>query len=377
MRFLQKALAGWSAYQRWMSHLLWQSCRHLGDFGKKDPEPFSFSLRRKPFMSMQFLTSSPRRRFLTTGVAFAMGLAAVPAMADNFPSKSVTVVVPFAAGGTVDKVARQVQQVLQEKLGQSVIIENKGGAGGTIGMAQVAKAAPDGYTVAMVFDSYATEQHMYPRLSYKTDRDLTGVSYMVRSPMVLAVNASSPYKNLSDYITASKRGSVTFASVGAGSSNHLAAELFFQTAGSTGVHAPYKGGGPAVSDLIGGHVDSIIASLPLVLQHIQSGKLRALAVTSTRPVDSLPGVPTLAQTFPGFEIYSWVGMVAPAKVPAPVLDKLTQATQATLRDPVISQRMKESGFEVVAGGRTEMNGLVNEESARWGKLIQKLNISAQ
>lgn len=328
-------------------------------------------------MCMDFDGRSGRRRFLAAGVVATLAWVAMPAAAQSYPNKPVTVVVPFAAGGTVDKVARQVQQVLQEKLGQSVIVENKGGAGGTIGMTHVAKAAPDGYTVAMVFDSYATEQHMYPRLPYKTERDLTGVSYMVRSPMVLAVNASSPFKSLADYVAASKKGAVSFASVGSGSSNHLAAEMFHQTAGTSGVHTPYKGGGPAVSDLIGGHVDSIFASLPLVLQHIQSGKLRALAVTSAQRVEALPGIPPLAETFPGFEVYSWVGMVAPARTPAAVLDKLSEAVQATLRDPVVSQRMKESGFDVVAGGRSEMNVLVTQESARWGQLIKKLNITAQ
>lgn len=328
-------------------------------------------------MCMDFDGRSGRRRFLAAGVVATLAWVAMPAAAQSYPNKPVTVVVPFAAGGTVDKVARQVQQVLQEKLGQSVIVENKGGAGGTIGMTHVAKAAPDGYTVAMVFDSYATEQHMYPRLPYKTERDLTGVSYMVRSPMVLAVNASSPFKSLADYVAASKKGAVSFASVGSGSSNHLAAEMFHQTAGTSGVHTPYKGGGPAVSDLIGGHVDSIFASLPLVLQHIQSGKLRALAVTSAQRVEALPGIPPLAETFPGFEVYSWVGMVAPARTPAAVLDKLSEAVQATLRDPVVGQRMKESGFDVVAGGRSEMNVLVTQESARWGQLIKKLNITAQ
>lgn len=320
-----------------------------------------------------------RRRALLAAAcgAAAWGAAIGPAAAQAYPAKPVTVVVPFAAGGTVDKVARQVQQVLQDKLGQSVIIDNRGGAGGTIGTAHVAKAAPDGYTVEMVFDSYATEQHMYPHLPYATERDLTGVSYMVRSPMVLAVNAASPLRTLADYVAAGKKGGVSFASVGSGSSNHLAAELFHQTAGTSGIHTPYKGGGPAVSDLIGGHVDSIIASLPLVLQHIQSGKLRALAVTAPRRVAALPDVPAIAETFPGFEIYSWVGMVAPAKTPAAVLDTLAGATTAALRDPAIAQRMQDAGFEVVAGGREDMNRLVRAESARWGALIRKLNISAQ
>jgi len=329
-------------------------------------------------MNLSPLPSRGRRLLLAAALgACAWAAAASPAAAQAYPSKPVTVVVPFAAGGTVDKVARQVQQVLQDKLGQSLIIDNRGGAGGTIGMAHVAKSAPDGYTVAMVFDSYATEQHMYPRLPYTHERDLTGVSYMVRSPMVLAVNAASPYQTLADYIAAAKKSGVSFASVGSGSSNHLAAELFHQTAGTSGIHTPYKGGGPAVSDLIGGHVDSIIASLPLVLQHIQSGKLRALAVTAPRRVSALPGVPAIAETFPGCEIYSWVGMVAPAKAPEAVLDTLAAATTAALRDPGVAQRMQESGFEVVAGGREEMNRLVRSESVRWGQLIRKLNITAQ
>ncbi|WP_238890314.1 tripartite tricarboxylate transporter substrate binding protein [Achromobacter insuavis] len=319
---------------------------------------------------------------LLTRAAFALlawsaCLAAAPARAQSYPTKPVTVVVPFAAGGTVDKVARQIQQSLQDKLGQPVFIDNRGGAGGTIGTALVAKAPADGYTVEMVFDSYATEQHIYARLPYVTERDLTGVSYMVRSPMVLAVTASGPYRTLADYVAAAGQGGVSFASVGAGSSNHLAAELFHQTAGTNGLHTPYRGGGPAITDLMGGHVDSIIASLPLVLPHIQSGKLRALAVTAPARVPALPEVPAIAESYPGFEIYSWVGMVAPARTPEETLDKLANATIETLRDPVVVQRITESGFDVVAGGRQEMNALVRAESERWGQLIKARGIVAQ
>ena len=326
-------------------------------------------------------TTAPRRshRALLASAALAAGAwaAALPAQADSYPSKPVTVVVPFAAGGTVDRVARQVQQALQDKLGQTVVIDNRGGAGGTIGTALVAKSAPDGYTVEMVFDSYATEQHIYPKLSYDTARDLTGVSYMVRSPMVLAVTGNGPYQTLADYVAAGKKGSVSYASVGAGSSNHLAAEMFHQAAGTSGIHTPYRGGGPAVSDLMGGHVESIIASLPLVLPHIQSGKLRALAVTAPKRVAALPDVPAIAESYPGFEIYSWVGMVAPAQTPAATLDKLADATIAALRDPAVAGRITESGFEVVAGGRDDMNRLVQAESQRWGQLIKSRGIVAQ
>lgn len=313
-------------------------------------------------------------------IAAALLAGAVPAFAQQaaYPSRLVTVIVPFAAGGTVDKVARQIQEPLRARLGQQVIIDNRGGAGGTIGMAALAKSTPDGYTVALVFDSYATEQHIYPKLSYHTLRDFSGVSYVARSPMVLVIPAASPYKTLQDYVEAAKKpGAVSYASVGAGSSNHLAAELFHETAGSHGLHVPFKGGGPAITDLMGGHVDSMIASLPLVLQQVQSGKLRALAVTSPQRNAALPEVPAVAERYKGFEVYSWVGMVAPAKTPAAVLDKLAAEMSATLRDPEVAKRLSDGGFELVAGGREQMDQLVKAESARWGRLIQSHKIVAE
>ncbi|MDM0019582.1 tripartite tricarboxylate transporter substrate binding protein [Variovorax saccharolyticus] len=315
------------------------------------------------------------------GCSLALGLALATAgavAADGYPSRLVTVIVPFAAGGTVDKVARQIQEPLRARLGQQVMVDNRGGAGGTIGMAALAKSAPDGYTVALVFDSYATEQHIYPKLPYATLRDFAGVSYVARSPMVLVVPAGSPHKSLKDYVAAAKvKGAVSYASVGAGSSNHLAAELFHETAGSQGLHVPFKGGGPALTDLMGGHVDSMIASLPLVLQQVQSGKLRALAVTSAKRNAALPEVPAVAETYKGFEVYSWVGMVAPAKTPAPVLDRLSADMTATLRDPEVAKRLSDGGFEVVAGDRKATDQLIRSESERWGRLIQARKIVAE
>jgi tripartite-type tricarboxylate transporter receptor subunit TctC len=316
-------------------------------------------------------------RQVRLGLALCAAMAGAAA-AQDYPSKNVTLVVPFAAGGTVDKVARQIQEPLRARLGQPVIIENKGGAGGTIGMAAVAKSAPDGYTVALVFDSYATEQHIYPKLPYVTLRDLTGVSYVARSPMVLVVPAASPYKTLQDYVAAAKKpGAVSYASVGAGSSNHLAAELFHETAGTSGVHVPFKGGGPAITDLLGGHVDSMIASLPLVLPQLQGGKLRALAITSSKRATTLPDTPAVAESYKGFEVYSWVGMVAPAKTPQPVLDRLAADMTAALRTPEVVKRFTEGGFEVVAGSREQMNQLIKAESGRWGRVIKARNIVAE
>jgi tripartite-type tricarboxylate transporter receptor subunit TctC len=311
------------------------------------------------------------------GFGLAFGIAATAA-AQAYPSKPITLIVPFAAGGTVDKVARNLQEPLRARLGQQLIIDNRGGAGGTIGMAALAKAPADGHTLALVFDSYATEQFIYRKLPYSTERDFTGVAYVVRSPMVLVVPAASPYKTLNDYVTAAKKpGAVTYASVGAGSSNHLAAELFHQTAGTSGVHVPFKGGGPALTDLAGGHVDSMIASLPLVLPQIEGGKLRALAVTSLQPHARLANVPALAQTYKGFEIHSWVSIIAPAQTPVPVLDRLNADVNAVLRSPEVAKRLTEGGFEVVGGSREQVNQLIRSESERWGRLIKSRNISVE
>ncbi len=301
-----------------------------------------------------------------------------PAQAQTYPAKLVTVIVPFAAGGTVDKVARNLQEPLRARLGQQVVIDNRGGAGGTIGMAALAKSPADGYTVAMVFDSYATEQHIYRKLPYSTANDFTGVSTVARSPMVLVVPTASPYKTLADYVAAARKpATVSYASVGAGSSNHLAAELFHQTAGTSGLHVPFKGGGPAVTDLVGGHVDSMIASLPLVLPQITGGNLRALAVTSPKRNAALPDVPAAAETLKGFEIYSWVGMVAPAKTPVAVLDRLNADMTAVLRTPEVAKRLSEGGFEVVAGSRVQTDQLIKTEGERWGRLIKSRGISAE
>lgn len=328
----------------------------------------------------RFPPSNPAlRRLRCTALSMASVLALVPAMAlaqAAYPARTVTIIVPFAAGGTVDNVARNIQERLAQELGQTVIIDNRGGGGGTIGMAALAKATPDGYTIGMVFDSFATEQHIHAQLPYAS-KDITGAAYMVRSPMVLTASASTPYQTLDEYVQAAQRTDVSYASVGAGSSNHLAAELFHKTAGTQGLHVPYRGGGPAIADLTGGHVDSIIASLPLVLPHVQGGKLRALAVTAAQPVEALPETPPIAQTYPGFEIYSWVGMVAPAQVPEPILDRLAAAVTATLQDPEVTQRLTDAGFEVVAQGRSAMNDLVEQESTRWGQLIKDIELAPQ
>ncbi|CAG2157579.1 hypothetical protein LMG31506_06055 [Cupriavidus yeoncheonensis] len=324
------------------------------------------------------LIRAMRGRTRKSAVLLALACALAPglARADRWPAKPVTIIVPYAAGGTVDKVARQVQEGLRTRLAQTVVIDNRAGAGGTIGTGQIARSTADGYTVGMVFDSFATEPHFYPRLPYASHRDLTGVSYLVRSPMVLVVPAASPYKTVQDYVAAARvPNKVSYASVGNGSSNQLVAEAFHEAAGTTGIHTPYKGGGPAINDLLGGHVDSMIASLPLVLPYVQAGKLRALAVTSRQRDTRLPAVPAVSEAYKGFEAYSWVAMIAPAKTPPEVLGKLAAAMTATLRDPAITKQLTDGGFEVVAGDAQQTNKLIQDESARWGRLIKARHIA--
>ncbi|WP_157268978.1 tripartite tricarboxylate transporter substrate binding protein [Azohydromonas aeria] len=320
-----------------------------------------------------------RRRFGTAGLALAVliGTAAPAARAETWPSRPLQIVVPFAAGGTVDNVARVLQEPLRARLGQPVIVNNRPGGGGTIGTSAVAKAAADGYTVGLVFDSFATEQHIYRKLPYAA-RDLTGIATLVRAPMVLVVPASSPYTTLDAFIVAARQaGKVTFASVGAGSSNHLAGELFFDAVGGSGVHVPFKGGGPAITDLVGGHVDSMIASLPLVRQYLDGGQLRALAITSPQRHPALPNVPAVAERAKGFEIHSWVGMVAPAAMPPALIERLGADVAAALRQPAVQKQLEAAGFEVTAGPRSAMDALVRGESERWGRLIRARNIAAE
>ncbi|WP_454712479.1 tripartite tricarboxylate transporter substrate-binding protein [Cupriavidus nantongensis] len=312
-----------------------------------------------------------QRRRLVLGGAAAMLLAG-RAGAQARSSVPLVLVVPFAPGGVVDKAAREIHAGLVRRLGQTVVIENHDGAGGTIGTGMVARGKADGHTIGLVYDSYATEPLIYPNLPYRAGRDLTGVSYMVRAPMALVVPAASPWRTLTDYVRACRQSrQVSYASVGIGSSNHLTAEWFHQAAGTDGLHVPFRGGAPALKDLLGGHVDSMFASLPLVLAQLQAGKLRALAVSASDRTPHLPTVPTLAGTFPGLVTYSWVGMIAPAATPSARIGQLAAAVSQTLREPAVAQRLHDNGFEIVAGSGAAMNALVASEAARWAALVRQ------
>ena len=311
-----------------------------------------------------------RTRFLCALAACLLG-AASQAVAQAYPAKPVRVIVPFPAGGTTDQVARTVQAKFSEFLGQQVIIENKGGAGGSIGAAEVARAAPDGYTLLMVFDTHAINHHLYKQAPdiFKT---LEHISLMTTSPSMLVGSANFAPGTLKEVIAAAKAApdALTYGSVGAGSSNHLGALLLEQQGGVKMVHVPYKGGGPLVQAMLGGQVNIAFISSPLILPHIKGGKVKAVAVGGHKRLAQAPEVPTLAETYPGFELVSWFGLLCPVGLPRDVFSRIHRDMVRTLNAPDIRQRLTDGGFDVVGSSPEEFLKFVQGESDKLGKVIR-------
>jgi tripartite-type tricarboxylate transporter receptor subunit TctC len=281
------------------------------------------------------------RRSLVVGV----GLAPLAARAQNWPTGLVRIVVPFPAGGSVDAIARLVQTGLQQRLGVSVLIENRAGSSGSVGAAAVAKAAPDGNTWLFVFDTHAVNPALIPNLPFDTNKDLEPVLLIGTAPNVLATHPSRPYKSLRDLIEAAKAkpDAISYATIGAGSLGHLTMVLLSQRAGVRLVHVPYRGGGPAMNDAIGGHVDLIIGSAALVSPQLQAGALRPLVQTGATRQSTLPDLPTASESgFPGFESLAWWGVFAPAGTPKPILDRFRADLTATLREERIAKQLTET-----------------------------------
>jgi tripartite-type tricarboxylate transporter receptor subunit TctC len=306
---------------------------------------------------------------------FAVALAApLLAPAQGYPTKPVTIVVPFPAGGSSDMVGRALAQKMGESLGQTVIVDNKPGATGAIGATAVKNAAPDGYTLLVSsLAVFVVNPHLQKTLQYDPLKDFDLITVAVQAPNVLVCNPSFEAKTVQDVISYEKKnpGKLTFASSGAGSSDHLTAELFWQQTGTTGLHVPYKGGAPAISDLIAGHVQCSFQNINAVISQIQAGKLRALAITSAKRSPLLPNVPTLAEAgVNGVDVYSWQAMAAPKGLPADVRGKIHAAAVAALRDPATAKRMTEIGFEIVADTPEEFAKFQAAEYARWKKVIE-------
>lgn len=302
------------------------------------------------------------------------------AQAAAWPAKPITLVVTYPPGGGADTMARLLAPKMGEALGQNIIVENRPGAGGQIGAAAVAKAAPDGYTLLLDASSFAVNPSLYPKLPYDTAKAFKPVGVIALFPNVVLVNAQFPAKTIAELTAAARKGkdAVSFASSGNGSAQHLAGALFESAAGVDMVHVPYKGGGPALNDVIGGQVPVFFGNLASTLPHIQSGKLRALALTSARRSSLLPNVPTLAEAgVAGAEIYEWNGVFAPAGTPEPVIAKISAALQSALASPEVKARVLQLGGDMQKGTPDQAQQFVNEQISLWARVIKARGITTE
>ena len=316
-----------------------------------------------------------------TLIGLALAFAATANAFAAWPAdKPVTIIVPFPPGGSTDSIARVIAQKLPEKLGGSFVIDNKAGATGTLGAGIVKRAPADGYTLFISsLGPFVIAPHLIKGVQYDALKDFDPITIAVQAPNVLVVPAASPYKNVADLLAGLKKtpGKVSFASSGNGSSDHLSAELFWQQTGTEGLHIPYKGGGPAINDLLGGQVDSAFSNINAIIQHIKSGKVRALGIASEKRNPLLPDVPTLAeQGVKGAEVQSWQAVAAPKGLPNDIKTKLRDAIAAILNEPDVKDKLLAQGFEIVANTPEQFSRYQATEFARWKQLIEARKITA-
>jgi tripartite-type tricarboxylate transporter receptor subunit TctC len=304
------------------------------------------------------------------------GLAAAQA----YPNKPVRIIVPFAAGGVADLLPRIVGEKLSQKWGQPVVVENKVGASGNIGMAEAARAEPDGYTLVLAPTGNLTvNPTLFPNLPFDTHRDLAPVTLLAQSPNVLVVHPSVPAKSFAELVAYAKAnpGKLNFASPGEGSGAHLAGELLNIEAGIKAVHVPYKGIAPAVNDLLGGQVQMMFAGISTVLQHVKGGRLVALAIASPRRNAQLPDVPTVAETIPGFDVTSWYGIAVRAGTPAAIIQKIQRDMAEALQSPDVVEKLAGLGLEPVGNTPDAFAALIRSETQKWGDIVRKAGIKPQ
>jgi tripartite-type tricarboxylate transporter receptor subunit TctC len=290
-----------------------------------------------------------------------------------WPAKPIRLIVGFAAGGSTDVTARIIAQALSERLGQPVVIENRGGAGGNIGADAVAKADPDGYTLLMATSStFAANPNLYKTLPFDVQKDFAPITVTAFIPNLLVVNPSVPANNVAEFITYLKANpeKLNFASAGNGTSQHLSGELFNSLAGVRMTHVAYRGGAPAVSDLLGGQVQVIFAPLVEVIQQVRAEKLRALGITTAKRSPLLPEVPTILESLPGYEVALWNGLLAPAKTPPDIIERVNRATIEALRSPEVKAKLAEQGSEPVGNTPAEFKAFIESELVKWRRLVE-------
>ena len=322
----------------------------------------------------------PRRQFLH----LAAGAAALPAVsriarAQAYPARPVRMIVPFAAGGGTDITARVMGQWLSERLGQQFVIDNRPGGGTNIGTEAVVRAPADGYTLLLAGSPAAINATLYDKLNYNFLRDIAPVAGIIRQPFVMAVHPSVPAKTVPEFIAYAKAnpGRINMASAGTGAGSHVTGELFKMMAGVDMVHVPYRGAGPALTDLIAGQVQVYFATTVASIEYIRAGRLRALAVTTATRSDALPGIPTVDEFVPGYEASSWYGVGAPKATPAEIVEKLNEEINVGLADSKMKARLADLGGDVLALSPAEFGKLIADETEKWGKVIQAANIKPE
>ncbi len=323
-----------------------------------------------------------RRRFVGIAAATvaAPSILSSRALGADWPVKPVRVVVPFAPGGSTDITARLVSNRLQEVWGQSVVVENKGGAGGNIAADAVAHSDPDGYTIFIVGPGMATNQFLYPSLSYDPVGDFAPVTMLITQPNMMCVPNSSPAKSVKEFIAYcnANKGKVTYASSGNGTTLHLSGELFKRLANVEMTHIPYRGGAPAINDLIPGRVDVIFDNVPSIISHVRSGTLRGLAVTTRERIAVMPEMPTIAESgVPGFDVSSWFAFFVPARTPQEIIAKINADTNAALVHPSVKQRFDDLGATAKGSTPAELAAFLKSEIDKWGPVIQEAKIKVE
>ena len=315
----------------------------------------------------------------TSSVAVCLSsvLMIAGASAQSWPTKPIKLIVPYPPGGGTDVIARIVQEPMAKELGQQVIIDNRGGAGGSIGSALAAQSPSDGYTVLFTLSSHTINPAIYPKLAFDTEKDFSPVVTVASLPQILVANPNFPAKNVKEVIEMAKAkpGSIAYASVGNGSPGHLAGAMMASDAGVDMVHIPYRGGGPAVTDVMAGQVPLLWVSIPAAAQFVKTGKLKALAVSTVKRSAVFPDVPTMAESgFKDFEVDSWYAMFVPANTPKPIVERLNKADIKLLAQPEVKEKLLNQGAEAVGDSPSQLGAVVKKELAKWKQVVKTANI---